>query len=773
MLGGAADFTVDAKGNLVSDAFTIPRPVFLDGNLEQHQTGPWMMLPGRRVGFFVDDSTLSSSAYPYVIDPTTLFDGGTSRGAAHATSDGSDDGMITATGSIYPPDGLAPPAEVDDFSTYMAIQRSSEGAGSYTTSNGFLRWDTSALPDTARIESAELVVSTGNPLAGLAALGNYAPCIDKDANSRALVGSWFNWNPPLSPADYSSDAGADAFAGVYLSTINPDVPTPLSINIANTDGITTDNSGPTALRLSIDGDQPTGQNSLCLATNEDGTLPGPQLVINYVIPPIIDKVTVYWDPANAGDGVIWSVDWSDAAQSQVKALICRGSLPPPVGGQCWNPATNTWTDGANSPGMGFHGPSSHDTLWHGWSSAWYPTTQDDVGTHNYYAYACDESGVCSREKSGTFQVVNVPPRVTSVEVTPNPASPGETMTFRIHWTDTVRDAVGVALCRTPGFDISTWDCEGGEADRIGTGPDGSPHGPNTTSTGGDDVSTIVYTPGNQDGGNRYFYAYVWDSRQEVDEYTGIYAVAQPLDPVPLGNSDPTPPFSCTGDYAKPLNSVGKDTGQIGNQTGIKANTLFGVWDSAGTGTADCIRVSSVNVVDISGDSWVELGWFLGWDTRSAYNGAFKCDDGPYYTTPQTFVTWRIPGGAYMCKLDRSAATRNSNPCPDDGSKQCPTFRFLRVEDSDLDTIFHYYQSGIDLGTVNQAFSRGKDWTNGERHAPYDTASAHFKALQKNVAGDGSQLYDFCCSVVATASDDPGFHWQKVGGSDTETEVLKN
>jgi hypothetical protein len=167
----------------------------------------------------------------------------------------------------------------------------------------------------------------------------------------------------------------------------------------------------------------------------------------------------------------------------------------------------------------------------------------------------------------------------------------------------------------------------------------------------------------------------------------------------------------------------------------------------------------------SGGGFVELGWFLGWDTSSGnqYTGQNACQDGVYYGTgvhphPEIFVAWRPNNGGYHCK--------NIKEGVDD------LFRFLRIEDADQNMSYKYYEAGTFFGSVGVNFSSGEVYTNGERHnAAEDTAAAHFTALQKYVAGLPT-LYDFTTSVeisVPAQLNDPDFHWVRV--SDVETKVV--
>lgn len=152
LVGGASDLIVDVEGNLLSDAFTVPRAVALGSDGQTYPAPAWQLLPGNRVAFDFDDSTLPAEAFPYVLDPTTLFDLGGPDAQSFTSAESGDDGMVSSFDSLYPP---LIGEDVDTGASYVQIRRDSE----YEVSNGLMRWDTSTLPDTARVLDAVLQVS--------------------------------------------------------------------------------------------------------------------------------------------------------------------------------------------------------------------------------------------------------------------------------------------------------------------------------------------------------------------------------------------------------------------------------------------------------------------------------------------------------------------------------------------------------------------------------------------------------------------------------------
>lgn len=185
--------------------------------------------------------------------------------------------------------------------------------------------------------------------------------------------------------------------------------------------------------------------------------------------------------------------------------------------------------------------------------------------------------------------------------------------------------------------------------------------------------------------------------------------------------------------------------------GVKANVLFG------TAGNDCIRVSSV-AVNNGTDGSVEIGWFLGWDTsnHNQYTGSDACTDGVYYSTLEVFEVWTPIGGGYHCRnltFDTAGA-----------------FHFVNIANPDVNNSWEFTEAGHTYDTRSVNFSRGSVRTNGERHdRTDDVATSHFKALQKQVAGNGSTWFDSSSSFAVTPDTDPDYKWKL--DSQTETEVV--
>jgi hypothetical protein len=172
------------------------------------------------------------------------------------------------------------------------------------------------------------------------------------------------------------------------------------------------------------------------------------------------------------------------------------------------------------------------------------------------------------------------------------------------------------------------------------------------------------------------------------------------------------------------------------------------------GNNDCDRVSSEGV--INGTGYVELGWSLGFipgqSANNKYSGPGACDDSDYFANPQVFETWTPIGGGYHCRHLGQETTG---------------FHNVKAYDNNEDGTWSMAEGGSILDTVNVNFHDGDIFTNGERHNSSDSAKAHFKDLQKQIAGQ-TTWFDFCCSQQSGDSD-PAFHWHK--DSETETWVL--
>lgn len=106
---------------------------------------------------------------------------------------------------------------------------------------GFLKFETSALPDTASVTGATLRLNMASP------------AID-DEGGRALALEWYSWTTPFTGADWTATVGTSAHPGVSLSTLPPGgswVEVPLqnaNVNVSKT--------AQTGLRLQVTGGAP-------------------------------------------------------------------------------------------------------------------------------------------------------------------------------------------------------------------------------------------------------------------------------------------------------------------------------------------------------------------------------------------------------------------------------------------------------------------------------------------------------------------------------------
>ena len=212
----------------------------------------------------------SGSALYYL----TYANGGQVRRIDYAASTGNgsatfsinasgDDGDVQAMGSTYPP-ARTPVANTNG--KFVTVGRRF-AFGSYWNIDGLLRFDTSSLPDNATVTSATLrLYVTGKA----------------DADNRNLVADWYpatNW--PIDSSDYAVSPAGTALAAADISTIGTG--TTNDFALTNLGSVAT--AGYTGLRLQIDGGQPAGDNYVQIGSFDNGTVPAPQLIVTYAIPP--------------------------------------------------------------------------------------------------------------------------------------------------------------------------------------------------------------------------------------------------------------------------------------------------------------------------------------------------------------------------------------------------------------------------------------------------------------------------------------------------------
>jgi hypothetical protein len=206
-----------------------------------------------------------------------------------------------------------------------------------------------------------------------------------------------------------------------------------------------------------------------------------------------------------------------------------------------------------------------------------------------------------------------------------------------------------------------------------------------------------------------------------------------------------PPESCVNFEH---NVEGSETAGTGSQTGIYSNMRFAPTSD------DCIRVSSIGV--INGTGQVEWGWVLGWhpNNNNAYGGAGACND-QYYTDPEIFVVWVPIGGMYHCRNVQNVSVTSA------------TFHTMSILDGDGDKDWAAWYEGSQIASASVDFSNGTVVTNGEIHNTSDNAYSHFESLEKRTTADRSTWHDFTSSYCF-ADGAGSFEWHR--NSDTDTEV---
>jgi YD repeat-containing protein len=269
LLGGAAPLAI-AGGNLESDVFTLPAPVAYGADGYEYPLGTWRLGPGdSQISADIDDSALPAVAFPYQLDPTTIFIVGASG----------DDGYFLQSDDDYPPT-----ATIGAFPSGINIGVSRDYvtgvSNPYRIRVGLARWNTAAIPDNATIIGASL--------------NGYVTSVTND-NARSLTADWYSWTPPISAGHYTANAQTSAsFAqsGWDLSAFTIGQNNTLSLSQPD---LYMSKTGYTGLRFHISGSTPSGVNSFNIAS-WDSTNPKPTLVVTWDhLPSVPSNVA----PANA------------------------------------------------------------------------------------------------------------------------------------------------------------------------------------------------------------------------------------------------------------------------------------------------------------------------------------------------------------------------------------------------------------------------------------------------------------------------------------------
>ncbi len=217
--------------------------------------------------------------------------------------------------------------------------------------------------------------------------------------------------------------------------------------------------------------RPTGAGTWDIGADE--------LIVNST--PAVSSVSDTPDPVTAGNASTFSVDWSDAdAGENIKVKICKTDVlsNQNCSGGYWATSTAFTTDDPEE--------------------VTYTAQEADVGTNNYYAYVCDDGGVCVASGSGTAGTftVTVTPTATSVVDTPDPTNPGRSVSFIVDWNDT-GDAVKIKVCKTNA--LTNQVCDGGS------------WASSTAFTTVDPVTLVYDVVGGDAGNTRDYAVFVCDS----------------------------------------------------------------------------------------------------------------------------------------------------------------------------------------------------------------------------------------------------------------------
>lgn len=157
------------------------------------------------------------------------------------------------------------------------------------------------------------------------------------------------------------------------------------------------------------------------------------------VAPSITSITDFPDPLNASTQAEFDVAWSDPNATELaKAHICKSDSLSGV--SC---TAGSWCDSA---AFTLASPASCN----------YTTV--DGGVKDYYAFVCDDEGLCSASSSGTF-TVNAAPSITSATASPSPVDADAQIQFSAVWSDVnVGEQVKIHVCKTNAFSSA---CTGG------------------------------------------------------------------------------------------------------------------------------------------------------------------------------------------------------------------------------------------------------------------------------------------------------------------------
>lgn len=255
LLGNAKPLQLVPEGDLASGPlFRLARPFILGADRVHYEASAWRFTP-TEVSFSFDDTSLPPSAFPYTIDPSTTF----------VVAGSEDDGSVySVDGSPYPPPISYLRVSTGDL--YNEASRFSSTLGR-DQSVALSRWNSSSLPDNARLISATFKTLVGRSYTTVPPSPN-------------LTADWYTaW--PIDVADFTNTSGTSALLGHKMSDPLPsDADGEHLLTFDNTTGVS--KTGYTGVRFHITGDNTNGGNTASFASFDNGYYRNdPALIVEY------------------------------------------------------------------------------------------------------------------------------------------------------------------------------------------------------------------------------------------------------------------------------------------------------------------------------------------------------------------------------------------------------------------------------------------------------------------------------------------------------------
>lgn len=172
-----------------------------------------------------------------------------------------DNGYWQTFNTFYPPTTFD--GEGDHVANAYSVIRKMKSGANYLTSTGFLRFDTSVIPDSAVDISAALLVDLNN--------------FDTNDDNRSINLEWYPWTTSTS-ADYAElvSTTAGVIAPVDWEDFNEVVSWDLTDAEANINL-----TGYTGIRMGMDGGVPSGDTQTAIANRQNALRQPARLLVTY------------------------------------------------------------------------------------------------------------------------------------------------------------------------------------------------------------------------------------------------------------------------------------------------------------------------------------------------------------------------------------------------------------------------------------------------------------------------------------------------------------